>query len=166
MLYGLVSILAVAALAGVDQLVKAWATAVLLPVGAMPLIPHVVELRYILNDGMAFSMLSGQRVLLIAVTGIMLGVLLLMLLVRKMPLLERAAWVLIVGGGLGNLIDRVLNGVVVDYFNLLFMNFAVFNVADICVCVGVGLLALKLLLEAHQEHQQQKAQRDPEHGDA
>ena len=47
----------------------------------------------------------------------------------------------------GNLIDRVLNGVVVDYINLLFMQFAVFNFADICVCVGVGLWVLEIFLE-------------------
>ena len=51
------------------------------------------------------------------------------------------------GGGIGNLIDRVLNGEVVDYINLLFMRFAVFNFADICVCVGVGLWVLVIFLE-------------------
>ena len=58
-----------------------------------------------------------------------------------------AALVLVLGGGIGNLIDRVLNGVVVDYINLLFMQFAVFNFADICVCVGVGLWVLEIFLE-------------------
>ena len=53
-----------------------------------------------------------------------------------MPLTERAAWTLVLGGGVGNLIDRVLNGVVVDYINVLFMRFAIFNFADICVCVA------------------------------
>ena len=53
--------------------------------------------------------------------------------------LQQAALILVLGGGIGNLIDRVLNGEVVDYINLLFMRFAVFNFADICVCVGVAL---------------------------
>ena len=51
------------------------------------------------------------------------------------------------GGGIGNLIDRVLNGEVVDYINLLFMRFAVFNFADICVCVGVALWVLVIFLD-------------------
>ena len=51
------------------------------------------------------------------------------------------------GNGIGNLIDRVLNGEVVDYINLLFMRFAVFNFADICVCVGVALWVLVIFLE-------------------
>lgn len=151
MLYGILSWLCVAVLAGIDQLIKGWATAELLPVGSMPLIPKVIELRYVLNDGMAFSMLSGQRWLLIAVTGAVLVAVMGMLLVRRMSRLERVAWVLVAGGGIGNLIDRVLNGVVVDYFNLLFMRFAVFNFADVCVCVGVGLLILTLLVELYQE---------------
>ena len=59
----------------------------------------------------------------------------------------QAALILMLGGGLGNLIDRVLNGAVVDYLNLLFMRFAVFNFADICVCVGAGLLVLYIFLD-------------------
>ena len=55
------------------------------------------------------------------------------------------------GGGIGNLIDRVLNGEVVDYINLLFMRFAVFNFADICVCVGVALWVLVIFLEELHE---------------
>ena len=52
------NLLAAAALIGIDQAIKLWATNVLQPVGAMPLIPHVVELRFVLNPGMAFSLLS------------------------------------------------------------------------------------------------------------
>ena len=58
---------------------------------------------------------------------------------------------ILLGGGIGNLIDRVLNGEVVDYINLLFMRFAVFNFADICVCVGVALWVLVIFLEELHE---------------
>ena len=61
MIPSLLSLLAAAVLAGVDQLIKRWATAALEPVGAMQVWPGVVELRYYLNDGMAFSMLAGSR---------------------------------------------------------------------------------------------------------
>lgn len=153
MIAKLISLAAAALLVAVDQGVKAWATAHLLPVEAMPLIPGIVELRYVLNDGMAFSMLAGKQGLLIGVTSIMLAAVLVWLLAGKMNLLERTAWTLVLGGGIGNLIDRVLNGVVVDYINLLFMRFAVFNFADICVCVGVGLLVLSILLDGVQQKQ-------------
>ena len=123
----------------------------LLPVGSKPFIPHVLEFYYLLNDGMSFSMLSGKRTLLVIVTGVMLAVLAGMLLLRKMPRLERAAWILVVGGGVGNLIDRIRTSVVVDYLNCLFINFPVFNFADVCICVGVGLLVLSLLLDMRRE---------------
>lgn len=162
MISGLLSLLGAAVLVVLDQLIKHWATAALLPVGSMEVLPGIVELRYCLNDGMAFSMLAGKQGLLIGVTSVMLVAVLVMLFVRKMPLAERIAWTLVLGGGVGNLIDRVLNGVVVDYINVLFMHFAIFNFADICVCVGVGLLVLVLLLDSTKKDElaQQKAEDD------
>ena len=151
MIFGVLSVLAAAVLVGVDQLIKRWATAVLLPKTAMTLIPGVLELRYFLNDGMAFSMLAGKQKLLIAATSLMLLGVLWMLFARKLTPLEWVAWTLVLGGGIGNLIDRVLNGEVVDYINLLFMRFAVFNFADICVCVGVALWVLVIFLEELHE---------------
>ena len=158
----MLSLLGAAVLVVLDQLIKHWATAALLPVGSMEVLPGIVELRYCLNDGMAFSMLAGKQGLLIGVTSVMLVAVLVMLFVRKMPLAERIAWTLVLGGGVGNLIDRVLNGGVVDYINVLFMHFAIFNFADICVCVGVGLLMLVLLLDSTKKDElaQQKAEDD------
>ena len=143
----IISLVAAALLVAADQGIKAWATAQLMPVGVMAVLPGIVELRYILNDGMAFSMLAGKQEILIGVTSLMLIGVLVWLLRGQMPPLERVAWTLVLGGGIGNLIDRVMNGVVVDYINVLFMNFAVFNFADICVCCGVGLLILSILLD-------------------
>ena len=143
----LISLVAAALLVAADQCIKAWATAQLMPVGVMAVLPGIVELRYVLNDGMAFSMLAGKQGILIGVTSLMLIGVLAWLLRGDMPLLERISWTLVLGGGIGNLIDRVLNGVVVDYINVLFMHFAVFNFADICVCCGVGLLILSILLD-------------------
>lgn len=157
MLYGVCFVIGGLTLAGLDQLLKIWATNYLLPLGSAPLIPGFIELRYVLNDGMAFSMLSGQRWLLITVTGIVLLVVAGMLLFRRMPRLERIVWMLVLGGGLGNLIDRVRTGVVVDYLNFQFIDFPVFNFADICVCVGVGLLILSLVLDLMQERRQNAA---------
>ena len=143
----IISLVAAALLVAADQGIKAWATAQLMPVGVMAVLPGIVELRYVLNDGMAFSMLAGKQGILIGVTSLMLIGVLVWLLRGDMPLLERISWTLVLGGGIGNLIDRVLNGVVVDYINVLFMHFAVFNFADICVCCGVGLLILSILLD-------------------
>ena len=157
MIFGVLSVLAAAVLMGVDQLIKRWATAVLLPKTAMTLIPGVLELRYFLNDGMAFSMLAGKQKPLIAATSLMLLGVLWMLFARKLTPLERVAWTLVLGGGIGNLIDRIATGVVVDYINVLFMNFAIFNFADICVCVGVGLLMVWVLFDSYFKEKAEKS---------
>ena len=157
MIFGVLSVLAAAVLVGVDQLIKRWATAVLLPKTAMTLIPGVLELRYFLNDGMAFSMLAGKQKLLIAATSLMLLGVLWMLFARKLTPLERVAWTLVLGGGIGNLIDRIATGVVVDYVNVLFMNFAIFNFADIWVCVGVGLLMVWVLFDSYFKEKAEKS---------
>lgn len=160
MISGLFSLLGAAVLVVIDQLIKHWATAALLPVGNMDVLPGIVELRYCLNDGMAFSMLAGKQTLLIGMTSVMLVVVAAMLFTRKMPVWERISWTLILGGGVGNLIDRVLNGVVVDYINVQFMHFAIFNFADICVCVGVGLLMLVVLLDSFKKEETAKQKAD------
>ena len=148
MAFVLFNLIAAAALVGIDQAIKLWAVRVLQPVGVMPLIPHVVELRFVLNQGMAFSLLSGKQLFLIVATSVALLLVAYELFFRSRgKYLQQAAMILVLGGGIGNLIDRVLNGEVVDYINLLFMRFAVFNFADICVCVGVALWVLTILLD-------------------
>ena len=144
----IIDLVCVAALVGAAQAIKLWALEVLAPAGVMPLIPHVIELRFVLNQGMAFSLLSGKQLFLIIATSLALLLVAYMLIFRSSgKRLQRVAFVLVLAGGLSNLIERILSGEVVDYFNVLFMNFAVFNFADICVFVGVGLWVLEILLE-------------------
>ncbi len=158
MAFIIIDLLGVAALVGIDQLIKAWAIAVLEPMGVLPLIPHVVELRFVLNQGMAFSLLSGKQLLLIVATSAALLAVAYGLFFRSRgKWLQQLAFILVLGGGIGNLIDRVLNGEVVDYINLLFMRFAVFNFADICVCVGVGLWVLDMFLEEYKNAPEEPA---------
>lgn len=157
MIVSFLSVVGAALLVVADQLIKQWANAVLQSVGAITLLPGIVELRYYLNDGMAFSMLAGKQTLLIVMTSIMLVCVLALLLLRKMNLWERVSWMLILGGGVGNLIDRVLNGEVVDYINVLFMNFAVFNFADICITTGVIMLMLWVVYDSIKKDKEEKA---------
>ncbi len=163
----LLYVVGIAVLIALDQITKYLATLYLAPVGVLPFIPGVMELRYVLNDGAAFSLLSGVeggRVILLVFTGIALAALAVYLFWKKPAArLERAALVLIIAGGLGNFVDRALNGVVVDFFATTFMNFAVFNVADIFVCVGVGLMVLSLLLEEYRSRKKARAERQAPH---
>ena len=145
MAFVIFNLLCVAALVGLDQAIKFWAVSALQPVGAM-------QLRFVLNQGMAFSLLSGKQLFLIVATSAALLLVAYWLFFRsRNNRLQQAALILVLGGGIGNLIDRVLNGEVVDYINLLFMRFAVFNFADICVCVGVALWVLVIFLEELHE---------------
>ena len=132
---------------GLDQWVKGWTVShfaapapdVLYATAdpAKTLIPGVVELTRVHNYGAAWSSFSGMRWLLIAVTSLIVLAVAWALLRRvvRHPL-GVAAGCLIISGGLGNILDRVRLGYVVDMFHVLFMEFAVFNVADICVVVG------------------------------
>ena len=111
MAFVIFNLLCVAALVGLDQAIKFWAVSALQPVGAMPLIPHVVELRFVLNQGMAFSLLSGKQLFLIVATSAALLLVAYWLFFRsRNNRLQQAALILVLGGGIGNLIDRVLNG--------------------------------------------------------
>ena len=142
------NLVCIAALVGIDQAIKLWAVHSLQPVGSMPLIPHVIELRFVYNEGMSFSLLSGKQGFLIAATSIGLLAIAWRPFARcRNDQLQRWAWTLVLAGGIGNLIDRIAEGRVVDYLNLLFMDFAIFNFADICICVGMGLWILAVILE-------------------
>ena len=142
----MVYLIVMAALVVCDQLVKKWTVSTFAaPVGssvstadaAIPGIKRVVDLTRVNNFGAAWSSFSGMRWLLIGVTVVLMAILV-YLWARKIVRhgLGKLSLALILSGGIGNLIDRVVNGYVVDMFNLTFMNYPVFNVADICVVAG------------------------------
>ena len=132
----------------IDRLFKRAAAAALAPAGVHTAIPGVISWAYTENRGAAFSMLSDRAPwLLIALTAALtLGIIIFLLVHPDEPALERAGLWLIVGGGLGNLWDRLMYGCVIDFIRLDFINFAVFNPADIFVCVGAGLVVLSVVL--------------------
>lgn len=112
------------------------------------LIPGVLNARFVQNTGMAFSLFSGQPAVLTALTLALIAILTFWLLKRpEEPRLMRAGLWLIVGGGAGNLYDRLVYGYVIDFLDPVFVRFAVFNVADACICVGAGLAILSLIYD-------------------
>ena len=142
----MIGALAAAAILALDQWVKHWIT-VNLPLGeSMPLLPGFMQLRTVHNFGAAWSSFSGMRWLLVGVTSVIVLAVAYVLVRRivRHPL-GVAACFLILSGGLGNIIDRVRLGYVVDMFNLLFMEYPVFNVADIFVVCGTLLGAVYYL---------------------
>lgn len=144
-------LLVLIALVGIllDQLTKRLAVRYLLPIDTKPLWQDVLHLTYVENRGAAFGMLASNRwVFMIVSTLAILGLLVWFFFFTKKPTyLGTVSISLIVSGGIGNMIDRVAVGYVVDFVDFRLINFAVFNVADIFVCVGAALLLLAILLE-------------------
>ena len=137
------SIIITSLLVALDQYSKYLATNYLMGNSPVVVIPGVLGLRYVENTGAAFSMLSNSTDSLIVVTAIAMLVMAYVFWYKNYgDSFEKLCFTLIIAGGIGNLIDRVLNGFVVDYFEFLFMKFAVFNVADVYVCTGIALYAL------------------------
>mgnify|MGYP004518996849 CR=1 FL=1 len=132
----------------VDQLTKYLVVRNFFYGESKPLIDGVVHLTYVTNSGAAFGMLKDHRwVFMVLSTAAILGIYVCLWIFAKRSPLFCTGLALIVGGGIGNMIDRFRLGYVTDFIDLRFINFAVFNVADICVVVGgIGLGVYYLLL--------------------
>jgi len=127
-----------------DRITKVLAPGI--PEEGQVLIPGVVGLRYAENRGIAFSLLSGVPWLpgLLSLAAVIGGFLLLRK--KKIHPLALTGLMMMLGGALGNMVDRFLLGYVPDMIEVLFMEFAIFNVADAFLCVGCALVILRLLL--------------------
>lgn len=138
-LYLLLTLLMIAA----DQLIKYWAVTVLQPMGSLPLLEGIFHLTYVENTGAAFSMLEGRRWFFIVVT---LAAFLVFGWLYKSGMFRGRLGSLciacIAGGAIGNFIDRLRLGYVVDLFDFCLIHFPVFNFADICITAGAGLFIL------------------------
>ena len=146
-------------LVGLDQLVK-YLVRTRIPLGGHEaLIPHVLGLSHIHNDGAAFSILVGARWFFVVLTLVFLAFALWVLYGKKInhPL-GKWTLVLIIAGAAGNLIDRAFYGYVVDMFETLFISFPIFNVADIYVTVGGVLFCIyyAYLHDAWKKREQEK----------
>lgn len=157
----------VALLVAVDQLSKVIMRVWLQPLQSVEIIPHFIRFRYVLNTGAAFSMLENARWLFIAVTLVFTAICLAALCSKKFqnkyPVLKsnfiKFTLVLISAGGIGNLIDRIFVGKVVDFIEPVFVNFAVFNFADMLVTVGTFALAVYLIVDIIRDFKNKKAEK-------
>ena len=131
---------AAGAVIALDRLTKA-----LLADADRVLIPGLFALRGTRNTGMAFGLLAGGGWFLILVTALFIAGALLYVRNKSLPRLGQYGLGLLLGGAAGNLVDRVLWGYVIDFIEPLFVRFAVFNLADVGVTVGTGLLLIYLL---------------------
>lgn len=151
----LIPLISILVLTGIDQLLKYWAIQSLAPIGTYPIIQGIFQLRYLENQGMAFGMMEEQWWLLIGGTAVILIAGLVIIFLRKI----HSKWLLTaltlaIGGGIGNLIDRIFRGYVVDYFDFCAINFAVFNFADVCISTAMVMFIIWLLF-FHSDHETQ-----------
>ncbi len=127
----------------IDILTKLWTKAELTKVRTIPIWEQVFHFTYVENRGIAFGMFGGGRIFFILFTVIVLG--LLLWFYRRSE--SKSFWLrcgtsLVLSGALGNLIDRIFRGYVVDFLDFRLIDFPVFNVADIAVCVGAVMLVI------------------------
>ena len=131
----------------IDRVCKAAIMRAMMPGQVQTVLPGALSWAYTRNRGVAFGLLSGAAVLPLLTLALIVGLLLRMLCHPEAGSLLRSGLWLIVGGGLGNLYDRLAYGCVVDFIRLDFINFAIFNPADVFVCAGAVLVAVAVLTE-------------------
>ena len=157
----------IAAVIGLDQLTK-WLTVVnLAEYESFPLWQDVLHFTYVKNTGMAFGMLKDHRwVFMVFSTIAIVALIIYLFRFRPESRWMQVSMAMIIGGGIGNMIDRVFLGYVVDFIDVTLINFAVFNIADSFVCVGAGIMILCLVLDLIKEIKLEKAQKAEEQNNA
>ena len=156
-------ILLIAFIVVADQVTKYLTVANIALGEAVPFLPKLLQFTYVQNTGAAFSSFEGQQWLFALIFLVFTGLIIWEYRKNAMGFKTFERWCIaaIYGGGLGNMIDRVRLGYVVDMFNFQFMNYPVFNIADILVVVGaIGFAAYYLLLDDKIQKKQAEEKHD------
>ena len=141
----LLVIILFAVIVGIDQLIKYFVYNFLKPVGSVDVIPGLFSLDYVENKGAAFGMMANMRWVFIVFTIVVIAIILYVVFKKKITnKLFIASAILLIGGGIGNLIDRIFLGFVIDYLSVSFFP-PVCNFADYCITIGTVLLLVYLL---------------------
>ena len=152
-----VTLLIIALLTCVDQLIEMAVVKYLKPVGSVMVINGFFHLRYVENTGAIFGSMPSKTIILSILVFIIVLVSLFLLLSKKIkPGFIYCCLVLVIAGGIGNLIDRVFRGFVVDYLEPLFVNFAIFNFADCLVTVGAFSMMGYLIFDIFKDFRKAK----------
>ncbi len=156
-MFQLITTIIAVILIAVDRVTKNWAVEALAD-GDIAVIDKVLYFRYTENTGVAFSMFSDNRWVLVGVTSVMLIVALAFFLSGKIKdKAELFALSLIIAGGVGNLIDRLSLGYVIDFIDVRIIHFAIFNVADMCITVGAFLVCIAAFAAEKRKKREQES---------
>ena len=143
----------VAILIGLDQIIKYWALNYLQVVESIPVINNIFNLTYVENRGAAFGMLQNNQIIFIVVAAIASCYGIYYLHTKKINNIGKIGIILVISGAIGNLIDRVRLGFVVDYLDFHIIWNYVFNLADCFVVVGTILLCIYIITSEEDKKQ-------------
>ena len=153
------AIIFVLSLVGVDQLIKYFVIEYLKPIGVFELLEGFIRFRYVENTGAVFGSFASHTAVLTVVSIILLVVTVYFLVTQKnKSKLVSFTLLLMIAGGIGNIIDRIRLHFVVDYIEPTFIDFAVFNFADCLITVGAFVLMIYLVIDIVKEEKQKKSE--------
>lgn len=146
------SVFSMVALVSIDQIIKYFIDAYLKTVGSVPVIDRVLQLSYYENDGAMMGMMSGKTVTMTVLALICLAVIAFVIFSGKIKFgVDYCCIVLMMSGGLGNIIDRIFRGYVIDYIEVLFVDFYIFNFADCLVTCAAFVMIGNQIYEIYKE---------------
>jgi len=155
----IISFSVMAVLVAVDQIIKYFVELKLKPVSVIPFIPGVIQLHYHRNDGAMMGFLQGKiGVVTVLAIICMIGLVILMFTDAIKTKFDYICLVMIATGGIGNIIDRIFRGYVVDYIEYLFVDFYIFNFADCLITVGAFLMIFYQIYLMIKENKAKKGQ--------
>lgn len=148
----ILTVIIILASALIDQISKYLVLELLVEKGSVTVIPHVLDLTYVENRGAAFGILQEHRWVFMVISVVAIALILFYIgKFKPQDKLTVISLALIAGGGVGNMIDRVFRGFVVDFIEATFVKFYVFNIADSCVTVGCVLLIIAMIVAEVRE---------------
>lgn len=154
----IINILIIVLCIAADQLTKICAAANLKEISTLPIIENIFHFTYVENRGAAFGMLADHRwvFMILSVVGIA-AIFIYLTVTKPKSWWMRLALCFIVGGGVGNMIDRIARGYVIDFIDCRFIDFYVFNVADSFVCIGCAMFIIAVIIDEVRERKLKKS---------
>lgn len=153
----LCSIVIMFLLVAVDQIIKYFVDLYLKPVGSVPVLSKVLQFSYYENDGAMMGLMNGKTLTMTVLAVICLVVISFVIFSGKIRFgVDYCCIILMMSGGLGNIIDRIFRGYVIDYIEVLFIDFYIFNFADCLVTCAAVVMICNQIYEIYKENKAKK----------
>ena len=148
----MIYLILIIALIVIDQITKLLTLNYLLPVNSVEIIKNILSFTYVENRGAAFGIMQNSRIIFLIFTVILIGAIIIYTIKTKpQNKLYLVSTSLIIAGGMGNFIDRLFRGYVVDMIEVTFIEYPVFNFADICVVIGAILFCIYMFFDKSEK---------------